>query len=162
MFEIRRTTDAQFDKAFAILSVVGAWLEARGRRQRVSLTSRDTYHNWQAERRNYVVTANGEIAGVFTICHESLADWPEVNAGRPVHFLRALATHPDYRGRGVGAAGVGFAVNTIAPAPMYLDCVSDFLPDYYAGLGFQAVGRRNKTSPDGTFDITLMRHPGVT
>ena len=43
---------------------------------------------------------------------------------------------------------------------LYLDCVSDFLPDYYGQLGFDLVARQTRCYPDGVYDISLLRQPG--
>ena len=153
---VERTTDARFDEAFDLLSAVGKWLEAKGRRQRISATTQETYARWQAAEQNYVVLDDTTIVGIFTVCDEILNDWLDFVPNTPVPFLRALATHPDYRGCGVGSAGIAAAINMVAPRPLYLDCVSDFLPDYYAANGFQEVARQVRTYPDGDYDITLM------
>lgn len=152
---VQRTRNDQFDEAYGLLEQVGQWLQSLGRRQRVSRITRETYAAWQADECNYVVLDGHTIAGILTLRTEQLLDWPEVSGGVP--FLRALATHPLYRGRGVGRAGVEFAIDKAAPDALYLDCVSDFLPDYYASVGFEPIGRRVIEEPDGRWDITLMR-----
>ncbi|MHC4992940.1 MAG: GNAT family N-acetyltransferase [Planctomycetota bacterium] len=151
--------DDEVDTAFAVLHDVAAWLESRGRRQRISSTSLETYRRWQAEGGNYAVRAGDDWAGIFSVVHEPLRDWPLIPVDGEVPWLRALATHPDHRGRGVGAFAVAAALAMVPVGKMlWLDCVSDFLPDYYAGLGFETVARQVRDYPgDGAYDITLMR-----
>ena len=153
---VRRTTDGEFSDAFAVLQSVAQWLRAKGRRQRISATTLETYSKWQEAGQNYAVIEGQTIVGVFTLCHEVLTDWPDVAPPHAVPFLRALATHPDHRGKGVGALALESAGELSGSEPLYLDCVSDFLPTYYSLHGFEPVQRQQRTYPDGDYDITLM------
>ena len=153
---VRQTTDREFKNAFAVLQSVAQWLKAKGRRQRISATTLETYSKWQEAGRNYAVIEGQTIVGVFTLCHEVLSDWPDVAPPHAVPFLRALATQPDHRGKGVGALALESADELSGSEPLYLDCVSDFLPTYYSQHGFEPVQRQQRTYSDGDYDITLM------
>lgn len=156
--DVKPTSDDQFSAAFAVLRAAAGWLEEQGRRQRISATTVETYRAWQQAGHNFVATDGDRIVGVFTVCREVLRDWPTVAPAHPVPFLRALAIHPEYRGQDVGALAVRSALDMVAPEALYLDCVSGFLPTYYARLGFEIVHRQTREYPDGDYDITLMRH----
>lgn len=151
---------ARVREAFDVLQLVAAKIAQAGRQQRISKTSFTTYESWQVDGVNYVVMEQDTIVGLVTLRKESLDDWPDVSEPAPVWMLRALATHPDSSGRGVGAFAVQQAVELLDDrATVYLDCVSGFLPDYYQSLGFEPVARRDYRDDDGDiYDITLMRH----
>ncbi len=150
------TSPSQFDAAFGVLGRVGKWLERKGRHQRIGLTSRSTYESWQAAGWNHVVLHDQTIVGVFSLCRVTLTDWQNSAPTHPVMFLRALAADPDWRGCGVGAFGVAAAVELASPQAVWLDCVSDFLPDYYSRLGFHRINRRMILAGDQEYDVSLM------
>ena len=156
MFHVERVCDTDVEDAYDVLRVVAEWLKSLGRRQRISATSFDTYLRWQSAGANWIVREDADMAGVFTVIPETLDVWPSVTEEVPV--LRALATHPDWRGRGVGAFGIEAALEIARPHELlYLDCVSDFLPSYYAAHGFEKVARQDRTIDGEPWDITLMR-----
>lgn len=152
--------DSRVEEAFAVLDLVGRWTQAQGRRQRISSILLDAYRRWQAEQANYIVTEDQQIVGLATLRRERLSDWPEFVELGPVWMLRGLATHPDRRGQGVGAFAVARALEQPDPNELvYLDCISQFLPGYYAQLGFERLARQQLTHADGeSFDVTLMRY----
>jgi predicted N-acetyltransferase YhbS len=158
-FSFSLLDDDRVDDAFAVLQSVGRWLESRGRRQRISKTTRASYLQWQSEKANFVVQEAGEIVGLVTLRRESLVDWPAHAERGPVWMLRGLATHPGHRNRGIGALAVRQAVELANSKDVYLDCVSDFLPDYYQQLGFEKIDQQHRSDSDNdSFDITLMRY----
>lgn len=149
------------ERAFSLLQTVARWLDARGRRQRIAATSWETYLRWQACGGNWGLFDEDDLVAIFTVIREPLHDWPDVTAGGTVPWLRALAVDPDRRGDGLGTRAVLAALELAGTDEhLYLDCVSDFLPDYYARQGFEHVARQVRRYPDGTYDITLMRQPG--
>lgn len=160
---IEPVPDAEAAAAFDVLTEVSRWLVAKGRRQRIAGTTWATYRRWQSAGGNHLVRDGPRIAGIFSVVREPLDDWPMIDVEGPVRWLRALATHPDFRGRGVGARAVDAALRMLPPSELlYLDCVSDFLPAYYAAHGFETVGRQVRAYPgDGSYDITLMRRRGA-
>lgn len=159
-FEFSVLSDDRTFEAFAVLRQVGNSLVARGLRQRISQTTIESYLQWQSENANYIVSERNQIIGLVTLRFESLVDWPKFLTLGPVTMLRALATHPEHQGRGVGAFAIHNSIQTSDAQPIFLDCVSDSLPAYYARFGFEAVDRRIKSYPDGdAYDITLMRQP---
>ena len=153
MFTDTPVSDDQVEEAFGILGEIGRWLAANGRNQRISSTPFESYLRWQHERVNYCIHCNGQLAGIYSLPQEPLSDWPEYARDEPVRWLRALATHPDFRGRGVGEYAISQALEHV-DEPVYLDCVSGFLPTYYSRSGFRTIGRKMI----GDFDVTLMRH----
>ncbi len=168
-FAFKPLDDRQLEEAFSVLVKVGQWLESQGRRQRITKTTFESYAHWQAEKANFVVTHNERIAGLVTCRYEHLQDWPDVEDKPPVLMIRALATDPEYQRTGVGRYAMSQVLSWIASAnhalattdtgiPVYLDCVSETLPGFYAKFKFLTVGRQLKTFDDGeTFDLTLMR-----
>jgi predicted N-acetyltransferase YhbS len=159
-FRFSLLDDSQVEEAFAILRRVGQWNRSQGRRQRISNMTLAMYQHWQSEHANFVITERDKIVGLVTLRRESLDDWPaHVRLGK-AWMLRGLATHPEHRHRGVGAFAVRQAVHWVNQREdIYLDCVSDFLPDYYEALGFEKIDRQILLDPgnDG-LDITLMRY----
>ena len=144
----------------------------RGRRRRGALacpagpaaagspaSTREVYGRWQSEQGNFAVWAGARIVGVFTLVRKPLAEWPRVSISGPVLWLRALATHPDHRGREIGRRAVRVAqALATREAYLYLDCVSAFLPAYYVALGFEPIARQVIETPDlGPLEVTLMR-----
>ena len=105
---------------------------------------------------------DGELAAIFTLIEDDLRDWPSVAVAPPVLWLRALAVDPRYRGHQLGTYAIDAARRAAGPDTwLYLDCVSDFLPDYYARHGFEFMARQVRAFPDGDYDITLMRQRGT-
>jgi GNAT superfamily N-acetyltransferase len=151
--------DSRCEESFAVLDSVARWIQQQGRRQRISKISLPTYRQWQSEGANYVVTENDQIVGLVTLRNELLKDWPNFLSLGTVPMLRALATHPDHRGKGVGGFAIGEAAKLCYPrTAIYLDCVSEFLPNYYAQYGFVAIAEQRRNYPDDElYDITLMQ-----
>ena len=161
---VRRVLDEETEAAFSVLVRVAAWLEHKGRRQRISKTTLETYMMWQKRGANYAVLDDGLILGVFSLPREPLYEWPKVAIKEPVAWLRALATDPDHHRKGIGTFAVAKALQTVGPPePLYLDCVSDFLPSYYESLGFETVACQTRTYPEEEhpLDMTLLRHRNV-
>lgn len=152
--------DSRVDESFALLRRVGAWIRSQGRRQRIGSISEATYQQWQAERANYVVLDGTQIVGLLTLRRETLEQWPHFAELGSVWMLRALATDPQHRQRGIGKYAVTEALKRHGGTEStYLDCVSEFLPDYYRQLGFEPLDRQRRVDPDGEiYDITLMCH----
>jgi len=161
---VRRVLAHETEAAFAVLKRVAAWLEQKGRRQRIAKTTLETYMAWQKSAVNYVVLDGVAIAGIFSLPREPLDAWPSVESAEPVAWLRTLATDPAHQGKGVGAFAVRSALQIVgSPEPLYADCVSDFLPGYYEALGFETLARQTRSYPgeEQPFDMTLLRHPNV-
>ena len=156
--------DSRVEESFAVLDRVAHWIQEQGRRQRISKITLPTYRQWQSERANYVVTDNDQIVGLVTLRHELLEEWPDFWSLGSVPMLRALATHPDHRGKSIGGFAIGEAAKLcVECSAIYLDCISEFLPSYYALLGFVAIAEQRRNYPnDDPYDITLMRkRPGT-
>jgi len=159
---VRCVLDHEAEAAFAVLKRVSVWLEQLGRRQRIAKTTFDTYMLWQNSGVNYVVVDDLEIAGIFSLPYEPLTEWrTTLDIEEPVAWLRALATDPAHRRKGIGALAVSHALEVRSPAAIYLDCVSGFLPSYYGSLGFEVIGTQTRQYPDEDhiYDITLMKNP---
>ena len=158
-FTFSLLADSQVNDSFSVLARVVDHLMATGRRQRISKTGFDTYSQWQSERANYVVQDAGQIVGLVTLRQEFLEEWPEVHSLGRVPMIRALATDPAHRGKGIGAFALREAMKRCGQhEPIYLDCVSDFLPTYYASFGFTPVAQQWRDYPDDApYHITLMR-----
>ncbi len=160
-FQVQPVANEKLEDAYNVLRATARWLQRRGQRQRISNTSLKAYLAWQSAAANFAVYAGETIAGVFSLPVEEFFDWPEYSNLGPAVWLRALATHPDFRGRQVGEFAVKSALDIVNPGEaVYLDCVSDFLPGYYSRLGFETLSRQIREYPgEGAYDITLMRHP---
>lgn len=155
-----RLEDSQLEEAYGLLQRVFAHLKVRGRRQRISKTTWETYSRWQLEKANYGVHESGALVGLVTLRYEVLDDWPDYRPLGSVRMIRALATHPDHLGQGVGAFTVAGAVSRCdRREEIFLDCVSDFLPGYYRTLGFEQVCETERNWPgEPPFSISLMRY----
>jgi GNAT superfamily N-acetyltransferase len=162
--QIRQVSDAETEISFAVLKRVAHWLETMGRRQRIAKTKFETYMKWQENGANYAVFHKSELAGIFSLPWEPLDEWPSFDTGRPVAWLRALATDPAHQGKGVGVFAVQQALSLAdSSKPLFLDCVSGFLPNYYGQLGFETVATQTRQYPDEPhcYDITLMKHAQI-
>lgn len=150
--------DSQVTESFALIELAARWLRQQGRRQRIANITLPIYQQWQTERANYVVTENHQIIGIVTLREEPLDEWPAFQSLGHVYMIRALATHPDHRREGIGA----FAIKEVMKlcddkGAVYLDCVSDFLPTYYAELGFEVIAQQQRRyRNDVSYDIVLM------
>ncbi len=154
---IEPVADDSVEQAFSVLTETARWLIAEGRRQRIGNTSFETYQAWQKSSANYVVLKSNEIAGIFSLPVEDFVDWPAYQHIDASIWLRALATHPDFRNQQIGEFAIRSALELAGGETVYLDCVSGFLPSYYGKQGFEVIDQQVKEFSDGTYDITLMR-----
>ena len=151
--------DSRVNESFTILELAARWLGQKGRRQRIAHITRPIYQKWQSKRANFIVTEQDQIVGIATLRQEPLDEWPEFYSLGTVYMIRALATHPDHRGKGIGE----FAIREIIKrcgnsSAVYLDCVNDFLPRYYEKLGFHVIARQQRQyHDDEAYDIVLMQ-----
>ena len=136
----------QFERAIQLLNEVGKWNRSKGRHQRISDLSPETYAQWQSERSNFGISESGRLVGVVTLRKEQLLDWPEYLSKGEVWMLRALATHPDFRHRGIGEFAIANVKKMVAVGDsIFLDCVNEFLPTYYQSHGFEVIATRYVT-----------------
>lgn len=162
-WQLSRLPESRVSEAYDVLQQVAEAIRARGRRQRISQTSLETYRQWQADDACFILTEHQHIIGLVTLCREVLSAWQDVVGTAPVPMIRALAVHPDHSGRGVGSFTLNHILTRIDRREwVYLDCVSGFLPDYYAAHGFERMERREHDDADGVrWDITLLRRHGT-
>lgn len=152
--------DKDRERAFEVIRAAGRWLQSRGLRQRIGQTCPVTWLDWQRSGANFAVYRESDPVGVFSLPRAAVCDWPGYD-DRPVCWLRALATHPRWRGKGIGTMAVRAALARTRPGQvLYLDCVSGFLPGYYGRFGFQVLDRQPLPVPgEPPLDITLMGCP---
>lgn len=151
--------DERITDAYAVLKLVGKAIEAAGRRQRISKLTFETYEQWHHERANYIVTLENAIVGLVTLRRETLQGWSDVEDCEDAWMLRALATHPDYQGKGIGSFAVRRAVQSLDTNQIvYLDCVSAYLPGFYKRLGFDEISQQPRLFDGAEYDVTLMRY----
>ena len=152
---VQPVTAETLEASWNVLTDAVAWTKSQGRRQRISNITIQNYMNWQSRAVNFAVWREGCIAGVFSLPTQSFQSWPSHDTGKPVVWLRALATHPDFRGIGIGRFAIQCALVRIGCGTnLYLDCVAGFLPGYYQEMGFEFLDEQRT---DG-FKIVLMRH----
>ena len=152
---VQPVTAETFEASWNVLTDAVAWTKSQGRRQRISNITRQTYMNWQSQAVNFSVWRAECITGVFSLPTQSFQSWPSHDTGKPAVWLRALATHSDYRGIGIGGFAIQFALFSIGCGTnLYLDCVAGFLPEYYQKMGFEFL---DEQKTDG-YEIVLMRH----
>ena len=161
---IQRVTDDQCEACLGLLNDVGEWLDSRGYRQRVANLSPETYAAWQLQSVNYAISYDSELAGIFSLPTEPFSDWPGISDPSTACWLRTLAIHPEYRGYGIGRVAVAHALSIAGRSnPLFLDCASQFLADYYQRLGFELLctqTTRHPNQPDVT--LYLLRHANTS
>ena len=159
-YSVTQVARDQLDRAYRIIAKTGEWLQQSGRRQRISSTTMETYRRWQNTGSNYVVVRGDQFVGTFSLVSEPLSDWPQLEMTGNVIWLRALATDPDFRGQGVGKYAIQSALQIIGNEnPLYLDCVSGFLPNYYMNHGFELIAEQTiEWHESGQMQISLLRH----
>ncbi len=159
-YSVTQVARDQMDRAYRIIAKTGEWLQQSGRRQRISSTTMETYRRWQNTGSNYVVVRGDQFVGTFSLVSEPLSDWPQLEMTGNVIWLRALATDPDFRGQGVGKYAIQSALQIIGNEnPLYLDCVSGFLPNYYMNHGFELIAEQTiEWHESGQMQISLLRH----
>jgi GNAT superfamily N-acetyltransferase len=102
------------------------------------------------DRTVYLVRVGKETAGTFAV---KVQDALWADQGDDAHYLRRMATHRSWDGRGVGAAMVEWAADDAIrnrKGFLRLACVigdDRALPLYYEGLGFEQVGERSGEFP---------------
>ena len=159
-FEFRRLQPGEVMAAEDLLRQVAGEIRKAGRRQRVAETTREMLEQWQREQALWGVLDRRELLGVVAMRRETLLNWPDwVHLG-PQWMVRGLATAPAHRGKSVGRFAMQRLLNRWVSEPVYLDCVSQFLPEFYAGLGFRELARREQMFSDGRpIEIVLMKWP---
>ena len=162
MLKFQPLPDCRIHESFLVLQTVGARIKESGRRQRISHITFETYLRWQQERANFIVTDDSDIAGLVTIRNEELKDWPKyIGLGR-VQMVRGLATNPDFRGQRVGQFALTELIKQFGKQPIFLDCVTGFLPSYYAKFGFKVLCEATVSRPTRTgclqYEICLMKY----
>ena len=158
--ECRQIRHAEKEQGFALLMETAKWLEQKGKRQRIAKTPFATYEAWQEAGVNHGVFSEGQLVGIYSLPEEAFVDWPDFQELGKQIWLRALATHPNFRGKQVGETGISEALKQVGDRSLYLDCVSGFLPGYYQKRGFKILAEQEREYPgDGTYQITLMAHP---
>jgi len=157
----RKLRDDEFDRAHGILVSAADWLLSKGIRQWTIDYPKEAYLACQEQGWNYALEHEGELAAVLTLSQEVPSAWADHFGNAPFWWLSKLATAPAFHGRGVGPiatrCAIGVAYNHSAER-LCLDCVhgNGFLVDFYRGLGFRAIDRRDVQRSTDVLDMVLM------
>lgn len=97
-----------------------------------------------AEKRNWKIVIDGEIACVFSIAFEDSLIWKEKSRDAAIYIHR-ITTNPDFRGRKLVPVIIEWArgyARSIGKDFVRMDTWSDNrkLIDYYTACGFEFVG----------------------
>ncbi len=157
---IRLLEQAEVNSAFELLQATGQWLASMGKRQRIANTPLSSLQTWQSLGQLYGVFVDSEPAGIFALTVEQFQDWLDFQHLGEATWLRALATHPQYRGMDIGSTAIRYSLKILGTdSPLYLDCVAGFLPQYYARHGFEKLATQDREyTNDGRYRIVLMKH----
>jgi len=157
----RKLRDDEFDLAHGILVSAAEWLLSKGIRQWTIAYPKDRYLACQENGWNYALEYEGDLAAVVTLSREVPAEWADHFGPAPFWWLSKLATAPAFHRRGVGPiaarCAIGVAYNQNADR-LCLDCVhgNGFLVDFYRGLGFREIDRRDVQFSTELLDMVLM------
>ena len=165
----RKLRPDEFDVAYGILVSAADWLISKGIRQWTNAYPKELYRAHQDNGWNYGLVSDGRLAVIVTLSWEIPAGWVDHFGTTPVWWLSKLATAPSHRGHALGSLAVRHVIDTLADQGidrLCLDCVhaSGFLVDFYQGLGFRTIDRRDVQFATGLFDMVLMelKIPKVT
>lgn len=158
----RQIADAEVDNAHDAYLGVFEWLNAKGVRQWLRPLSRDTFTERQRRGELFAHHVNDHIAAVVTLAFENNSYWAENLGEERRWWIKSLAVVRKWHGTGIGEQVMQACETTARHAgatEIFLDCVdAGFLPDYYARLGYEEIGRKDITYPSGnTFLVALMR-----
>jgi len=155
---VRAVEHSEVGSCFELLQRVGVHLRQKGRTQRVASLPLATYERWQHLGWNFLIEAETQLQGIFSLTRETLAEWPDFTAAQRVHCLRTLAIAPEHQGKGLGRLAVTHALNMPRDGAPYLDCVEGSLPKFYETAGFNRVATRSvEVEPGSLLSIVLMR-----
>ena len=157
----RRLRPDEFDVAHGILVSAAEWLISKGIRQWTTAYPKEMYRACQERGWNYGLVSDGQLTVIMTLSCGLPPEWADCFGTTPVWWLSKLATAPGYRGRGLGARAVRQAIGALSAQGadrLCIDCVhgTGVLVDFYRGLGFKTIARRNVQFPTGLFDMVLM------
>jgi len=158
---LRKLRPEEFDLAHGILVSAAEWLISKGIRQWTTAYPKEMYLACQEKGWNYGLMSDGQLTVIMTLSYGHRREWADSVGTTSVWWLSKLATAPGCHGLGLGARAVGQAISALSAQGadrLYLDCVhgTGFLVDFYRGLGFETVARRNVQFPTGLFDMVLM------
>ena len=157
----RKLRPEELDAAHGILISAAARLVSKGIRQWNTTYPKELYLACHEKGWNYGLVREGELAVIMTLSWELPAEWADYFETTPVWWLSKLATAPGHRGLGLGALAVREALSALSVRGadrLCLECVhgKGFLVDFYRGMGFRTIDRRNVQCSTGLFDMVLM------
>ena len=160
----RRLREDEFDAAYSIVCERTRWLLDRGLRQWPRPPAESVYYREFSAGQIYALAVDDRPAVVLSLMRYSTRRWHQQVGTEPLWWLCTLASALDFRGQGLGARAVEEAATYLAglgAEDLYLDCIvhsGDFLPRYYATMGFDELARRTVSRPDGTeVEMALLR-----
>ena len=138
------------------------WLNAKGVRQWLRALSQETFAERQRDGQLFGLYVDDRIAAVVTCAFEASTYWPGTIGGEARWWIKSLAVVRSWRGAGLGKRVMQECeaiVRETGASEAFIDCVdAGFLPNYYAGLGYEVLGHREITYPSGnTFPMVLMK-----
>ena len=162
-FEFRLLNVSEAKQAYVVLCETVEWLREKNIRLWENPLPPEVYFARQNRDENFGLLADGELAAIVSLT-DVPSYWADCVSKADARWLCTLATANRFRGRGLGRRAVEMAGDWLAAqgqSALYLDCKPGFLERFYAGLGFEALEKRelvlNYASPCGAIEAVLMR-----
>ncbi len=158
----RRVAEVETEDAYIAYLGVFEWLNEKGVRQWLRALPQEAFRECQRKGELFVYRRDDEVAAVVTLARESNPYWPEKLGEEKHWWMKSLAVVRKWHDAGVGKRVMQECealVRQAGTAEVFLDCVeTGFLPAYYAGLGYEELGRKEITYPsENTFLVALMK-----
>jgi GNAT superfamily N-acetyltransferase len=158
----RQVTATEVGAVYTVYGEVVAWLKAKGIRQWLRPLTAEEFTERQARGELFALFVDDRMAAHAALAFEADTDWRQQLDNQKRWWLKTLTVARAHKGRGLGAKVVERCealVHQSGGKELYLECVdAGYLPDYYAGLGYELLVRTNITYPSGnTFLVALMR-----
>ncbi|GGO07132.1 GNAT family N-acetyltransferase [Saccharibacillus kuerlensis] len=123
----------------------------------------DTVRGYFDNRRLFLLTADGQPAGLFTLQDSDPSYWKDLNDDRYL-YLHRLTVRPEYRGLDYGGVMLNYAEQEAArqgKLGLRLDCVAHLptLNAYYQRNGFVFVTERDLNRERGGRYVNLYEKP---
>lgn len=141
------------------------WLAAKGVRQWLLRLDEAAFVERQSAGQAFAILVDGRLAGSVFLAFETIPYYREALKQTPRWWMHTLVIDRAFAGRGVGEQAVAAVCDWVRGQradSLWLHCVNDashaeFMPSYYARLGFDEYLRAEVTYPSGNaFPMVVM------